>query len=199
MKLNQILLLIVVICGITASCSKSSDPVIPVTKTPKLGTTWVYQQDKFKADGINYITTTVTHKATSEVTLGGETWLKITDDTLATVYLLNVKPGGLYQYADNASQLLCKMPAAVNDVYTAYNRGGSENFTVKQTGITVGSGGTSYNNINMYEGYQGANLWDKIWYNDAVWFARRETWRYDPFFLTFYRRDSRLILTSITY
>lgn len=202
MKLNRSLLFLVFIVSTAIiSCSKSSDDAVqPVVKTPKLGTTWTFQQDKFKPDNLNYITSTVTYKASSEVTLGGETWLKITDDTMAVVYLLNVKTGGLYQYDNNTSNLLCKSPGAVNDVYTGYNRGGNETFTVKQAGITIASGnGSSYSNVIMYEGYHGTELWDKIWYNDEVWFARRETWWHDPYPPYTYRRDRRMVLYSITY
>jgi len=200
MKVKQILQLLFIMGVYMISCKKSSsDTVAPTVQTPKLGTTWTYQQDNYISTGTSYITTTVHHKATSEVSFGGETWLKITDDTLAVVYLLNTKTGGLYQYANNTSDLLCKYPATLNDVYNTFNYGGSETFTVKDVGISIGSAnGSSYTNINYYEGVKSGEMMDKIWFNNEVWFARRETYKHEPV-TNLYRRDKRLILYSISY
>ncbi len=200
MKFNQILIIIIVFSILSFSCSKSSDnPVNSITQSPKVGTSWTYQQDKFKADGIQYVTSNVVYRAVSEEVHGGETWLRVVDDSSYLVYLLKVKSGGLYQFANNASYLLCKSPAAVNDVYTTYNRGSTETFTVKEVNISIGSAnGSSYHNVNKYEGYQGTELFDLIWYNSETWFPRRETYIHDPF-TGIYRRDKRLILFSISY
>lgn len=83
----------------------------------------------------------ITHKAKSEENIGGEKWLKIADvgaDT--TVYFLNTKAGGLYQYTNNNSYLLCKHPAVVNDTYNTFNNGSAEGFTVKTANDTLPTG-----------------------------------------------------------
>ena len=81
------------------------------------------------------------YKAKSEETIGGEKWLRIVDtDTDTTAYLLNIKTDGLYQYTNNGSYLLCKYPAAVNDMYTTFNDGSAETFTVRGVNDTLATG-----------------------------------------------------------
>ncbi len=199
MKLNKALFLSIFISSIAASCSKSSDDPVPVVKTPKLGTTWTYQMDKYGVNSNTFTTSTVKHKATSELNIGGETWLRITDDTLGLVYILNTKTGGLYQYDNSVSNLLCKYPATVNDSYNTYNYGAAETFTVKETGLSLGSSnGASFYNVNRYEGVKSGMITDQIWYNNEVWFARRETWIPSGVIPGSFRRV-RWILQSVTY
>ncbi|MFZ1369919.1 MAG: hypothetical protein WAR78_06040, partial [Ferruginibacter sp.] len=121
-----------------SSCQKEIDGIVngattaPANQKPKLGTTWIYRYNTFYSFGGLLSSKFVTLKAKTEEVHGGETWLNIVDmDADTTVYLLNTKTGGLYQYANNNSYLFCKYPAAVNDTYNTFNKGEFEDFTVK--------------------------------------------------------------------
>ena len=114
--------------SIILSCQKEIDGsitgggIVPASQKPKVGTTWIYAYYTFYSYGGVATSKVVTHKAKTEETFGGEKWLKIVDvSTDTTVYFLNAKTGGLYQYTNSTSNLLCKYPASVNDTYTTFN------------------------------------------------------------------------------
>ncbi|MEP7237936.1 MAG: hypothetical protein ABI685_08730 [Ferruginibacter sp.] len=143
--------------------------IVPANQKPKVGTTWTYRHYTYYSYGSLATIKMVTHKAKSEEMLGGEKWLKIVDvETDTTVYFLNEKTAGLYQYANNSSNLLCKDPAAVNDSYTTFNEGAAEMFTVKGVNDTLATGVGDIP-LNYYEGVKTALLIDLIWYNKYAW------------------------------
>ncbi len=165
---------------------------------PKLGTTWTYRYYTFYTNGGLATTSVVRYKAVAEETLGGEKWLKINEmgpDT--TVYYLNEKTGGLYQYANNASQLFCKNPASLNETYTTYNRGSSEDFTVMGVGQVLP---TDIGDIpaNYYEGRISGELIDQYWYNANAWIVRHQLYRKFPMGTTYYKY-SALFIQEIAY
>ena len=102
------------------SC-KDDPPPSPPAQKPKVGTTWTYVYYTYYSTGGLATSGVITHKATSQVTLGGESWLMVKDVTADTVvYYLQEKTGGLYQYTNNSSNLLCKNPAVLNETYTSF-------------------------------------------------------------------------------
>jgi len=186
------------------SCQKeldsldSTNPGInPVLMKPKIGTTWTYRYDTFYSFGGLISSVTVVHKAISEETYGGEAWLNVIDTaTNTTVYLLNVKTGGLYQYANNAAYLFCKDSAQLNDTYVSYNEGAPETFVVKGVGDSLpGYLGTLA--VNYYEGTKGSDLIDEIWYNQYQWIVQRVIY-FRTLSGTYYRRHA-MYLTQIKY
>ncbi len=143
----------------------------------------------------------VYHKAKSEETLGGEKWLKIVDvETDTTVYFLNTKTDGLYQYANSNSYLLCKYPAAVNDTYNTFNGGSAEIFTVRGVNDTTA---TSIGDIPLskYEGVKSGDIIDLIWYNKNAWIV----WKYQykriplPPTSSVYYLYTKMFLDNIVY
>jgi hypothetical protein len=182
MKIYQQALLLFVMTAIIFSCNKGgSDGPVAVT-SPRVGTTWTYQLDTYGAGGTSYTSNTLVYKVSNEQSLGGETWLNITDSTSTTVYLLRQKTGGLYNYANSTANLLCKDPATVNDTYSGFFSGAAESFTVKEVGTTIGGGisvlGTVFPDftVNRYEGTQAGILKDIIWNNSNAWIVRKETY-----------------------
>ncbi|MBL0146011.1 MAG: hypothetical protein IPP48_09795 [Chitinophagaceae bacterium] len=183
------------------SCQKESniDNPVVVTSTPRLGTLWTYRYLIYNQDGSLSSNQTITHKAKSEIMLGGEKWLNIVDvipDT--TVYLLNTKTGGLYQYTNNGSNLLCKFPAALNDTYTTFNEGVLENFTVKSVNeiLPTGIGDIP---VNYYEGIKNSVLIDLIWYSDKAWIVRKTQYRNRSVITPVFYKYYTFYLDSITY
>jgi hypothetical protein len=153
------------------SCKKDKKDV--VRDTVQVGTVWTYQLKTFSASGVLSTTSTQRWRAQTEETLGGEKYLKIVDSVGNLLYYLNVKTGGLYQYANNAAQLLCKDPAAVNDAYTSYNGTANEDFLVTNTGLLLG---LPYFNatVTRYTGSRSGNINDILWYNKDLWLAKLE-------------------------
>lgn len=198
MKVRHLLLSVLAGFTVLSACNKGSDDPVAVVQKPRLNTKWVYQLDTYNSGNTSFSSSTVTHRATSEVTLGGETWLRITDDTMGLVYLLNAKTGGIYQYDNGASNLYGKYPGAVNDTYVTSNGGESETFTVKQTNLSLGAAsGAEFYNITMAEGIKNGVVRDQLWYNDEAWIARRESWIW--YGIIPYLRRYRWILQSISY
>ena len=171
-----------------------------IGQKPRLGTTWTYNYNVYQQDGSLLYTKVLTYKAKTAEVLGGETWLKIVDvfaDT--TVFYLNEKPGGLFQYTNNASNLFCKSPAAVNDTYTAFNDGSSENFTVKAVGDTI-STGVGDIPANYYEGKKSGQLIDLLWYNENAWIVWKVQYRNRSILPPpVYYRYSSLYIINIVY
>ncbi len=132
--------------------------------------------------------------------LGGEKWLKIVDvETDTTVYFLNTKTDGLYQYTNNAAYLLCKYPATVNDTYASFNGGSAENFTVRGVNDTISTG---LGNIpsNKYEGVKAAGyIIDILWYNKNAWIVRKYQYKYLPPPLFAYYLSNFMFIDDIVY
>jgi hypothetical protein len=209
MKTSRLYFFILIIgSSVIVSCQKEIDGTIaggtvipvPANQKPKVGTIWTYQYNWFNAPGSPTNSKIVTHRAQSEVILGGEKWLKIVDvepDTV--VYYLNTKTDGLYQYTNNNPYLLCRYPATVNDTYTTFNGGSTEFFTVRGVNDTL-STGLGDIPLSKYEGVKNSDIIDLIWYNKNAWIV----WRYlykrliiSPF--TVYYRYSEMYIVSIVY
>lgn len=192
---------VLVISLLLTACQKDSDGGNNGNNTnqkPKVGTTWTYRYYTFYVNGGLATSSTIRYKAVSEVTLGGETWLKINEmgpDT--TVYYLKGKTGGLYQYANNSSNLFCKDPASAGETYTTYHRGSSEDFTVVSVGqiLPTDIGDVS---SNFYEGKISGNLIDQVWYNSNSWILRHQFYRKFPQGTDYYKY-SALFIESIVY
>ncbi|HQW92697.1 MAG: hypothetical protein IPH68_02645 [Chitinophagaceae bacterium] len=187
------------------SCQKELDGLInggvitPVNQKPRVGTTWYYRYYVYFPNGNVYTTGTVTHKAKSEETINGEKWLRIVDvatDTLA--YLLNEKTGGLYQYTNSDSYLLCKYPAVLNDTYSTFNEGSTENFIVKGVNDTLPTGIGDVP-VNYYEGFKGPQIIDLIWYNEYAWIVRKSQYRTRTLALPFFYKHYTYFLDDIVY
>ncbi|MFM6924890.1 MAG: hypothetical protein ACKOU7_05260 [Ferruginibacter sp.] len=174
---------------------------VPADEKPRVGTIWTYSYYTYYAypGGVRDIKT-VHHKAKEEVTLGGEKWLNIIDmDGDTTVYYLNTKVDGLYQYTNSNPYLLCKYPAAVNDTYNTYNNGSTEFFTVRGVNDTTS---TNIGDIPLskYEGVKNGDIIDLIWYNKNAWLVWRWEYRRTTGPTTFiYYLSSKLFLTNIVY
>lgn len=176
MKTRGYYLIILIIAAFTImSCQKelngrsNGGVIVSANQKPKVGTIWTYRYYTFSSYGSLDITKIVYHKAKSEETIGGEKWLKIVDvETDTTVYLLNEKTAGLYQYANSTSNLLCKDPAIVNDSYNTFNGGSAELFTVRGVNDTLATGIGDIP-LHYYEGVKIAFLIDLIWYNKYAW------------------------------
>ena len=176
--------------------SSSTGVITTVKMKPRVGTRWTYTYYSYYPWGGLIKSYTVGHKAMSEETLGGEKWLNIVDtSTMATVYYLNEKTGGLYQYFNSASNLLCKSPATVNETYTSF--GGTEVFKVKGVNDTIPTGLGDIP-ANYYEGANtGGVVIDNIWYNEYAWIVRRYFYVV-PLFSPPYK-GSALFLQKIEY
>lgn len=189
-----------------SSCQKEIDGLIngsgvniPVNQKPKLGTTWTYRYSTFYSFGGLFSSKMVTLKAKTEEILGGETWLNIVDmDADTTVYLLNTKTDGLYQYTNGNSYLFCKYPAALNETYNTYNKGEIEDFTVKGVNDSI-STAIGRVPVNYYEGIKNGLLIDLVWYNDNAWIVWHVVWRKVSPPGTAYYRYSTMYIDNIIY
>lgn len=199
-------LLLIFGAGTILSCQKEINGLYdggsttdPVNQTPKVGTIWTYRHTTYHVLGSVVSSKVIYHKAKSEETLGGEKWLKIVDvDTDTTVYYLNIKAAGLYQYTNNNSFLFCKYPAALNDTYNTFNDGSTEDFTVKGVNDTLPTGIGDIP-ANYYEGVKGGYLIDRIWYNKNAWIVHRVIWRKKPDPSVAYYRYSTMYIDNIVY
>jgi len=190
------------------SCQKEIDGLIdgtnPVVITPnqkpKVGTTWTYRYEWFNSPGGLPNTKTVYHKAKSEETLGGEKWLKIVDvETDTVVYYLNTKTDGLYQYTNNNPYIVCKYPAAVNDTYTTFFDGGTEDFTVRGVDDTLATGVGDIP-LTKCEGVKNGFIIDVLWYNKNVWVAWKYQYKRIAFFPPgIYYIYTRMYIDKIVY
>jgi hypothetical protein len=177
---------IILIAGSSAiiSCQKEIDGLTngtiipaPADQKPKLGTIWTYRYYTYHTNGVLNIVKTINHKAKSEETLGGEKWLKIVDvETDTTVYFLNTKTDGLYQYTNNNAYLLCKYPAAINDTYNTFNEGSAESFTVRGVNDTLATGIGDIP-LSKYEGVKAGDIIHLLWYNQNAWIVWRSQYR----------------------
>jgi hypothetical protein len=189
------------------SCKKGSDATdgTNTNQKPKVGTIWTYRYYTYNppaAGGGIHTTEVLNYKAKAEVVLGGEKWLNIVNmATDTTVFILNEKTGGLYQYTNNSSNLFCKNPAVLNETYTSFNNGSNETFTVKAVKDTLltGIGGIP---TNYYEGVKSGQLIDMLWYNEYAWVVQRHFFLYTtnpPMPFNYYYRYSSLYLDDIQY
>lgn len=187
------------------SCQKEIDGIFTaagtstVNQKPKLGTQWTYRYYIYQVDGSLLSASIIVHRAKTEETLGGEKWLNIVDvNTDTTVYYLNEKTGGLYQYTNNSSNLLCKFPATANDTYTTYNEGSSEIFKVVSANDTLLTGIGSIP-VNYYEGFKGSQLIDLIWFNEYAWIIRKSQYRNRSIITPFFYKYYSFFLDGIVY
>lgn len=181
------------------SCQKSSTPTPVVVSKPKVGTQWTYRYLTYYPAGGLANNITLVMRIKGEVTLGGETWFNVVNNaTDTTMFYLKEKTGGLYQYANSSSNLLCKYPAVLNDTYSSFNAGSMEDFTVKGVNdlLATGIGDVL---THFYEGVKGGFLIDKIWYNNNAWIVRHEVYRLIPPPSNTYYRYSNLFLDAIIY
>jgi len=169
-------------------------------KKPRLGTIWTFDYNVYQQDGSLLYSKVLMYKAKTAEVLGGETWLHVVDlDTDTTVFYLNEKTGGLFQYTNNASNLFCKAPAAVYDTYTSFNEGSSEDFTVKAVGDTI-STGVGDIPANYYEGKKSGQLIDQLWYNENAWIVWKVQYKSRSVLPPpVYYRYSSLYIRSIEY
>lgn len=192
-------LIITALLTVLASCQKENGGGgTPVSQKPKVGTTWTFSYYTYYTNGGVATSKTVTWKAVSEETLGGEKWLRINElgvDT--TVYLLREKSDGLYQYTNSAANMFCKNPASVNDTYTSFNAGSAEDFKVLGAGINLATNIGDIK-VNFYEGRKTGELIDEIWYNVNAWIVWHQVYRKFPLGITYYKY-SALFIRDITY
>jgi hypothetical protein len=208
MKLKFLFPALFMILGgcLMSSCQKEIDGTIggtivpPADQQPRVGTLWIYQYYWNNGAGNPTHFKSVSHRAKSEEILGGEKWLKIVDvETDTTVYFLNTKPDGLYQYANSNPYLLCKYPAAVNDSYTTFNGGATEFFTVRGVNDTIPTALGSIP-LSRYEGVKTGYIIDVLWYNKNAWIVWQHQYRLvsvSP--APIYYLYSRMFIESIVY
>lgn len=201
------LIVLVALC-VFNSCKKSSGGGTGGTaagQKPKVGTIWTYRYYVYNspaAGGGIHTTEVVNYKAKNEVVLSGEKWLNIVNmATDTTIFILNEKTGGLYQYANGSSNLFCKNPAVLNESYNSFNDGSMETFTVLGVNDTLAFG---IGNIpaNYYEGVKVSKLIDQLWYNEYDWIVQRHFYLYTtnpPMPFNYYYRYSSLYLDKIQY
>ncbi len=163
---------------------------------PKVGTQWIYDSTNYFFDGRVKSTGTVTYTADSEVTLGNEKWLKIVNDNGATVWYLHKNTGGLYQYANNVSNLFLKYPAVINDTYSTYNDGAAESFKVADISDTVELM-HEYTDAVRYEGTKNSLVVDKLWFNSTKWIVQKDF--FGTNFLGSYYRKAHMILQRVIF
>ncbi|MBL0180912.1 MAG: hypothetical protein IPP96_00980 [Chitinophagaceae bacterium] len=207
-KQKYSLLFLLVLSGILfLSCQKEIDgslapgftPPTPTNLKPRLGTTWTYRYYIYHQDGSLYQARIMTLKAKTEDTIAGEKWLNVVDvDKDTTVWLLQSKTDGLYQYANNASNLFCKEPAVIGDNYTTFNEGAAENFIVRGVKDTLPTGIGDIP-TNYYEGYKSTILIDLVWYNNNAWIVRKLQYRNRSRLTPFWYKYSTLYLDQIIY
>lgn len=180
------------------SCQKEDEPcsreaLTQQRLTPRVGTTWTYRYYIFHQDGSLYQASIMTFKAKSEDTIAGQKWLRIVDvNTDTTVWLMQPKADGLYQYTGNNVSLFCKEPASVGDVYNTYNDGFPETFYVRTMKDTTATG---IGNIplNYYEGYRSNLRVDLIWYNKNAWIVWKTQYRNRAIVGFFWYKHSSLV------
>jgi hypothetical protein len=162
------------------SCSKSSTPdPVPTPTQPRVGSKFTYRYKTFYPSGLILSSQDVVYSITAEVTLGGEKWFQFSEPSGTPWLLLNVKSGGLYQYANNASNLLCKYPAVRNETYNAYNNGAVETFTAKAIDSLLAAPIADVK-VNMFESTAGGYVTGYNFYNPGYWLVKREVWQLYP-------------------
>jgi hypothetical protein len=189
-----------------SSCQKELDYEVipgitpPVLQKPRLGTEWNYRYYTFYSYSGGLATSeNLVYKARSEEIINGEKWLRVVNvATDTTVYLLQEKADGLYQYINNGAYLLCKYPAAKNDTYSSFYSGEMEDFTVKGVNDTIS---TDIGDIpaTYYETYKGTHLVDQLWYNPYTWIVWKQVNRKIYPLGTAYFKYSVLYLFKIIY
>ena len=185
----------ILVAGLMLSCQKEIS-LVP-DPTPKVGTQWIYSYTTYDFLGGIYQQSEVTYTAVKDTLLGGELWLKIVDSSNVIVSLFRKKTDGLYQYANNASNLLCKDTGlVVGENYSTYNNGAPEVFTVAVVGTTLSTGAGKLT-VNYYEGVKNGRVMDKIWYNYKVWIAQHILYKINPF--GFYYKVYSINLKEIIY
>ncbi len=189
----QFSLAILIAVFVLFSCKKTSKP--EVVEKPRSGTKWTYNYKTYNGIGALSSESFINLTATEE-TIANEKWLVLKNDAGATVYTLQEKANGLYQYVNNASYLLAKHPAMVNDSYPSWYNGAAITYTVKAVGDSILAWNDIYS-TTYSEGVQNAKIFDKIWYNPNVWFVLKETYAISPFGV--YHLDTRMTLSEISY
>jgi hypothetical protein len=191
-------------CIIT-SCQKELDGltegliIIPAAQKPKVGTIWTYRFYTYHSYGGLSTSKILTYKAKTEETIGGEKWLRLVDmanDT--TVYLMNTKAGGLYQYTNSNAYLLCKYPATLGETYNTFNEGATEDFTVKGVNDSLDTG-LGIIPFNYYEGVKGGDIIDLVWYNNNAWIIWKYQYYKGPPPANRYFLYSKMFIDNIVY
>lgn len=187
------------------SCQKELDgltggtTVIPADQKPRVGTIWSYRFYTYYSYGGIATSKNLIYKAKTEETIAGEKWLRIIDmanDT--TVYLLNTKAAGLYQYTNNNAYLLCKYPATLGETYTTFNEGATEIFTVKGVNDSLATG-IGVVPLHYYEGVKGGDIIDLLWYNNNAWIIWKYQYYKGPPPANRYYLYSKMFIDNIVY
>ena len=202
---TYIIIVLIANCFLISSCQKElagevlgiSGP--PVVLKPKVGTEWTYLYYTYLSlNGGIRTSATVKYWAKEEKVIAGEKWLNIVETGVdTTVYLLQEKADGLYQYINNAPYVLCKKPAVLNTSYSTFNRGAAEDFTVKgvQDSLATNIG---YIPVNFYEGSKVGIVVDQLWYHENAWIVRHYGFRKSMVGTTYYRNFGYFLM-YITY
>jgi hypothetical protein len=177
--MKALLITLVSAAILTVSCKKSSTAVNNPVTQPRVGSKFTYRYKTFYPSGLILSSQDVVYSITAEVTLGGEKWFQFSDPSGTPWLLLNVKTGGLYQYANNASNLLCKYPAVRNETYNAYNNGTLETFTAKAIDSLLAAPIDDVK-VNMFESTVGGYVTGYNFYNPGYWLVKREVWQVNP-------------------
>jgi hypothetical protein len=181
--MNRFPILLFIAAFTLLSCKKNSTTGNEAAPTkPRVGSKFTYRYKTFTQGGVVLTSQDLVYSITAEQTLGGEKWFQYSDPTGAPWLLLNVKTGGLYQYANNASQLLCKFPAALNETYTAFNNGATETFTAKAVDSLLVAPIADIK-VNMYESVAGGHVTGYNFYNADYGLVKREIWQLNPIFM----------------
>jgi hypothetical protein len=198
--MRTLLIMLVAATILTVSCEKNTTTAEgPVTK-PRVGSKFTYRYKTFYPSGLILSSQDVVYTITEEVVLGGEKWFRFSDPSGAQWLLLNVKTGGLYQYANNASNLLCKYPAIRNETYSAFNNEAVETFTAKAIDSLLAAPIADVK-VNMFESTTGSFVTGYNFYNPEYWLVKREVWKIYPLlgggFVS--NRQYRWELTNVVY
>ena len=201
---TYIIIVLIANCFLISSCQKELDGEVlgisgpPVVLKPKVGTEWTYLYYTYLAlNGGIHTSATIKYRVKEEKVIAGEKWLNIVETGVdTTVYLLQEKADGLYQYINNAPYVLCKKPAVLNTSYSTFNRGAAEDFTVKgvQDSLATNIG---YIPVNLYEGTKAGILTDQIWYHENAWIVRHYEFRKPPLGTVPYRYSAYFLMYII--
>lgn len=131
---------------------------------PRDNSTWVYKISKFNEIGDTIDSFTITLKATT-TTIGGTSWLKLTDSNNQTALVMKKKADGWW-YMDTQSQassLLYKNPVNVGETYPYIY--GTINVEAINSSLTVPAG--KFTDVTYVKGYDTNSLEDEFWFTNS--------------------------------